>query len=142
MDRKMSEIYGHHSITNFSQDTDNSHLQGLGDELSHDSITRALANLELTSKDHWKLVKLIVRNIEDECTSLSIDDLIVEEPHSKEPNVVASYFDHSQYRTVKGTNIINAAYIPYKARVSLDFVIIRKFEYKIDLQGKPFRQRT
>ena len=68
-------------------------------------FTRALADRELTSKDYWKLVKPIIREIQNQNASLSIDDLIVEKPHSEESGVIAYYFDHTQGRTVKGMNI-------------------------------------
>ena len=155
MDREMIDIYSDYLITNFGQATATSLSNVLNGELSHDSITRALADRELTSKDYWKLAKPIIREIQDENASLflaphqhltglgrSIDDLIVEKPHSEESGVIGYYFDHTKGRSVKGMNIVDAAYITSKARVPLDFVVVKKLEYKVDLQGKPFRPQT
>ena len=142
MDREMIDIYSDYLITNFGQATATSLSNILNGELSHDSITRSLADRELTSKDYWQYVKPTIREIQDENASLSIDDLIVEKPHSEESGVIGYYFDHTKGRTVKGMNIVDAAYITSKARVPLDFVVVKKLEYKVDLQGKPFRPQT
>jgi DDE superfamily endonuclease len=142
MDREMIDIYSDYLITNFGQATATSLSNVLNGELSHDSITRSLADRELTSKDYWKLVKPIIREIQDENASLSVDDLIVEKPHSEESGVIAYYFDHTQGRTVKGMNIVDVTYVAPTARVPLDFVMVKKLEYKVDLQGKAFRQQV
>jgi hypothetical protein len=154
MDREMIDIYSDYLITNFGQAT-TSLSNVLNGELSHDSITRSLADRELTSKDYWQYVKPTIREIQDENANLflapyqhltgldrSIDDLIVEKPHSEESGVIGYYFDHTKGRSVKGINIVDAAYIAPTARVPLDFVVVKKLGYKVDLQGKPFRQQT
>ena len=155
MNREMIDLYSDYLITNFGQATATSLSNVLNGELSHDSITRSLADRELTSKDYWQFVKPTIREIQDANASLSIDDLIVEKPHSEESGVIAyflapqqhlsglgRYFDHTKGRSVKGINIVDAAYITAKARVPLDFVVVKKLEYKVDLQGKPFRPQT
>ena len=86
----------------------------------HDSITRALADRELTIKDYWQYVKPTIREIQDETASLSIDDLIVEKPYSEESGVIGYYFDHAKGRSVNGMNIVDVDYIAPKARVPLD----------------------
>ena len=142
MDREMIDIYSDYLITNFGQATATSLSNVLNGELSHDSITRALADRELTSKDYWRQVKPTVREIQDENASISIDDLITEKPHSEESGVIGYYFDHTKGRSVKGINIVDATYVAPKARVPLDFVVVKKLEYKVDLQGKAFRQQV
>ena len=57
----MIEIYSDYLITNFGQATAISRSNVLDAELSHDSITSALADRQLTSKDDWKPVKPIIR---------------------------------------------------------------------------------
>jgi hypothetical protein len=142
MDREMIEIYSDYLITNFGQATAISLSNVLNGELSHDSITRSLADRELTSKDYWKLAKPIIREIQDENASLSIDDLIVEKSHSEESGVIAYYFDHTQGRTAKGMNIVDVTYVAPTARVPLDFVMVKKLEYKVDLQGAAVGPRS
>ena len=46
--------------------------------VSHDKITRFLSENEFNSKDLWKLVKKVVRQIESEDSVLIIDDTIEE----------------------------------------------------------------
>ncbi len=111
MNRKMIDIYSDYLITNFGQATATSLSNVLNGELSHDSITRFLTERELTSKDYWLLVKPTIREVQDENASISLDDVIVEKPHSEETGVIAYYFDHTQGRTVKGMNIVDATYV-------------------------------
>jgi hypothetical protein len=56
--------------------------------------------------------------------------------------VTAYYFDHTQGKTVKGTNIVDATYVTPQARVPLDFEVVKKLGYEVDLQGRPFRAQT
>jgi DDE superfamily endonuclease len=142
MDRKMIDIYSDYLITNFGQATATSLSNVLNGELSHDSITRSLADRELTSQDYWRQVKPTIREIQDENAIISIDDMIAEKPYSEESGVIAYYFDHTQGRAVKGINIVDAIYVAPKARVPLDFVVVKKLGYKVDLKGNPFRQQT
>ena len=90
MDREMIDIYSDYLITNFGQATATSLSNVLNGELSHDSITRALADRELTSKDYWRQVKPVIREIQDENAIISIDDLIAQKPHSEESGVIGS----------------------------------------------------
>lgn len=74
-------------------------------------ITSAIAfQQELDSKAFWKepgrrTVKPFVRQIENQEAWLSIDDVIVEKPHSAENEVISYHFDHSKGKAVKGINI-------------------------------------
>jgi hypothetical protein len=155
MDREMIDTYSDYLITNFGQATAISLSNVLGGELGHDSITKALADRGLTSKGYWKLIKPTIREIQDENASLffaprqhltglgrSIDGLIVEKQHSDESGMIAYYFNHTKRRNVKGINIVDASYVAPKARVPMDFVVVKKLGYRVDLQGKPLRQQT
>ena len=132
MNRKMIDLYSDYLITNFGQATAKGLSNVLDGELSHDSITRFLADHELTSKDYWQIAKTKIREIQNENASISIDDVIVEKPHSEENGVIAYYFDHTQNRTVKGMNIVDATYITPTARVPLDFEVVKKLEPHLD----------
>jgi integrase len=70
MDREMIDIYSDDLITNFGQATATSLSNVLNGQLSHDSLTRSLADRELTSKDYWHYVKPTIREIQDENASL------------------------------------------------------------------------
>ena len=53
------------------------------EELSHDQITRFLRKEEFNSKELWKEVKKVVREIEDENGVLIFDDTIQEKKMDK-----------------------------------------------------------
>ena len=46
-------------------------------DVSHDQVTRMLANLECTSKSLWKIVKPLVRQHESQDACLIFDDSIM-----------------------------------------------------------------
>ena len=132
MNREILDLYSDYLITNFGQATATGLSNVLDGEISHDTITRSLAERELTSKDYWQLAKTKIREVQDENASISIDDVIVEKPSSEENGVIAYYFDHTQNRTVKGMNIVDATYITATARVPLDFEVVKKLEPHLD----------
>ena len=54
----------------------------LGGSLSHDHITRTIAQPELDQKAFWQLVKPSVRAVERDEGCICVDDFLVEKPHS------------------------------------------------------------
>ena len=142
MDREMIDLYSDYLITNFGQATATGLSSVLNGEISHDSITRFLSDRELTSKDYWQLVKPVIRRIQEANAYISIDDVIVAKPHSEETGAIAYYFDHTTSRTLKGMNIVDATYVTSFGRVPLDFEVVKKLEYKVDFEGKPFRDQV
>lgn len=79
----------------------------LDNQMKHDYISDALGQSGLDSQLFWKKVKPFVRKIEQEDSVLSIDDVIVEKPHSAENNIICYHYDHTKGRSVKGMNIVN-----------------------------------
>ena len=75
--------------------------------ITHDYISDALSQGGLSQKVFWQKVKPFVRKIEDEDAVLSIDDFIIDKPHSGENNVIAYHYDHTRGRSVKGINVLN-----------------------------------
>ena len=142
MDREMIDLYSDYLITNFGQATATGLSSVLNGEISHDSITRFLSDRELTSKDYWQLVKPVIRRIQEANAYISIDDVIVAKPHSEETGAIAYYFDHTTSRTLKGMNIVDATYVTSFGRVPLDFEVVKKLEYKVDFEGKAFRDQV
>lgn len=142
MTHELIDLYSDYLITAFGQ-VSATHLSNVLDgQISHDAITRFLSSRELTSKDCWQLVKPIIREVQDENANLSIDDVIVEKPHSLENGVIAYVYDHTSGQTVKAMNIVDVSYVTPTARVPLDFEVVKKLEYQVDLQGKPFRAQV
>ena len=79
----------------------------LNNELKHDYISDFLAQRDLDQKAFWKEIKSFVRQIEGEEAWISIDDVIVDKPHSTENEIISYHFDHTKGKSVKGINIVN-----------------------------------
>jgi hypothetical protein len=74
----------------------------LDGDMSHDQVTRFLSERPYTSKDLWREVKPIVRQIEKEDSYLIFDDTIQEKNWTDENEVICWHYDHCKGRTVKG----------------------------------------
>ena len=79
----------------------------LNHELKHDYISDFLSQKDLDQKAFWKEIKSFVRQIEGDQAWISIDDVIVEKPHSSENEIISYHFDHTKGQSVKGINIVN-----------------------------------
>ncbi len=143
MNRELIDLYSDYLITAFGQTSATNLSRVLNHEISHDTITRFLTNKELTSRDFWKIVKPEIRRIQKPNAMIAIDDFIVEKPYSDENGVIAWFFDHTTNEYVQGMNIVDAVYITQAARMPLDLEVVKKLEYKIDIEtGKPFREQV
>ena len=67
----------------------------LNDEVSHDQVTRMLANSHLDSKTIWRVVKSQMRKIEGSEGVLIIDDSVGEKPYMDENSIVTYHYDNS-----------------------------------------------
>lgn len=113
----------------------------LGQALSHDHITRMLAQQELDQKEFWRLVKPAVRRIERDDGCIVVDDFLVEKPHSTANSIITSNWDHAQKRYVLGINVLNFLYTIGLGKESINlplaFEVITKTEpYKDPKTGK------
>ena len=143
MNRKLINIYSDFLITSFGQTTATNLAQVLNNEISHDTITRFLADKELNSRDFWKIIKPEIRRIQKQNAMIAIDDFLIEKPYSNENGVIAFYFDHVTGKYVKAINVVDAVYLTDEAEIPLDLEVIKKLEYKIDIKtAKPFREQT
>lgn len=98
---------------------------------SHDSITRMLAQKELSQKEYWSSIKTVVREVESlEEGVISVDDVITHKPHSAENELISWYYDHTSGQSAKGINIITFTYvnpsIEPKVKLPLAFELVRK----------------
>lgn len=82
----------------------------LGNALSHDHITRAVAQPGLQQKDFWKLVKPFVRQIERDDGCIVVDDFLVEKPHSTPNSIITVNWDHAKQRYSLSINVLNFLY--------------------------------
>lgn len=104
------ELYVDYLIANQGQVSaiDMSHI--LGNTLSHDHITRTIAQEELDQKDFWKLVKPFVRRIERDDGCIVVDDFLVDKPHSTPNSIITVNWDHARQRYVLSMNVLNFLY--------------------------------
>src|SRR3954468_24092665 len=108
MNKKLLELYSDYLLSAFSHTTATGLSAMTGGSVSHDKITRFLANEELDSAALWLLVKPVVRRLDrqeeepEEPAVLIIDDTIEEKPYTDESELVCWHYDHSKGRNVKG----------------------------------------
>jgi hypothetical protein len=126
MNKSMIDLYSDYLITAYRQTGATKLSIALDGAISHDKITRELSGRFLTSSDYWKYIKPTLRELQEENAMIAIDDFILEKPDSDENSVVAYYYDHKSGRAVKGTNIVDAAYITSRGRIPLDFEVVTK----------------
>ncbi len=101
--------------------------------VSHDQVTRILANHEFDSKSLWKIVKPLVREHEHIDSCLIFDDTILHKPYTDENEVICWHHDHAIGRSVKGVNLLTTFYYSQNGeqplKLSVDFDIVRKYSY-------------
>ena len=110
MNKDLLELYSDYLLSAFSYTTATGLSAMTNGAISHDKITRFLAEKELDSPALWRLVKPPVREFEgdEEGGVLIVDDTIEEKPYTDESELICWHYDHSQGRTVKGINLLSA----------------------------------
>ncbi len=107
--------------------------------VSHDQVTRMLANYEINSKTLWLNVKSLVRQHEHIDGCLIFDDSIIHKPHTDENDIVCWHYDHTVGKAVKGINLLSTFYYSQigeqPLKVPLAFDIIAKYSY-CDIKSK------
>jgi hypothetical protein len=146
MGRDILDLYSDYLLYSNSQTTATGLSRLLGDELSHDKITRFLSTELLNEKVLWKKVKKQVRTIEEEDACLIFDDTIIEKPYMDENEIICWYYDHKESRTVKGINLLSAFYSCEKdgeaVRLPIGFRIITKTEEYTDEKSGEQKRRS
>lgn len=132
MNREMLEIYTDYLLSSFGQTTATGLSMLMDGAISHDQVTRFLQRGNFDSRQLWKLVKPVVREIEHEDGVLIFDDTIAEKKWTDENEIIAWHFDHSQGRSVKGVNILNCLYQVDRASIPVAFEVVRKTEHYTD----------
>lgn len=110
--------------------------------MSHDQVTRFLSEREYTSKDLWREVKTVVRQIEKEESYLIFDDTIQEKAWTDENEVVCWHYDHCKGRSVKGINLLNALYYTDEVSIPVAFEVIRKPLQFCDLKTRRVKRAS
>jgi hypothetical protein len=82
--------------------------------ISHDEITRFLANANFNNKVLWLKVKSIVQEhqrIKNVKIYLAIDDTYVEKAYMEKNDLICTHYDHAKGRYITGVNIVTLFFI-------------------------------
>jgi hypothetical protein len=130
MNTDLLELYSDYLISAFGHTTATGLSKMTGGVVSHDKITRFLSEQELNSSELWRLVKPLVREVEDEESGvLIIDDTIEEKPYTDESELLCWHYDHSKGRNVKGMNLLSTLYQVGDLSVPVAFELVKKTEW-------------
>ena len=143
MNKELLDFYTDYLITSTCQTTATGLSELLSDSISHDKITRFLSSEDYTSKQLWKLVKPIVREVSLQEGILVFDDSISEKPYTDENELVCWHYDHSKGRSVKGINLLTGLYVG-KDDISLPVVydLIKKDKTTPDGKRKSSKSKN
>lgn len=108
------DLYSDYLISSIGPTTATGLSKLVDGEISHDQVTRMLADPKMTSKEWWQLVKPQVRKVERADGFIIIDDSIVEKPYTDENEIICWHYDHSKGCNVKGINFIMMLYYVQK----------------------------
>jgi hypothetical protein len=126
MDRTMLDLYTDYLICSGHYRTATGLSDLLEGAVSHDQVTRFLSQGEYGSKELWRKVKPLVREVETSDGFLIIDDTLEEKPYTDENEIVCWHFDHTQGKTVKGINLVSAVVRYGEVALPVGFEVVRK----------------
>lgn len=129
--QKLMDLYSDYLLSSPSAVSALVLVKVLNDSYSHDSITRMLAQPELSQRNFWKGIKSVIRRIESEQAVISIDDTLEHKPHSSENELIAWHWDHSNNVSVKGIQMVTYTYVQEvsateKVQLPLAWDLVRK----------------
>ncbi len=149
MNRELLELYSDYLLSAFSHTTATGLSAMTAGAVSHDRVTRFLASEEFDSAALWRLVKPLVRQLEDESGHsgvLIIDDTIEEKPYTDESELICWHYDHSKGRSVKGINLISTLYqVGHRAgeaSIPVAFELVKKSEWIFDEKKGKWRRKS
>ena len=102
------------------------------DKYSKDKIYRFLSSGEFCEKNFWLTIKPMLKNIQNNNACISVDDTIIEKPHTKENDVVSYCYDHTKSKCVKGVNLLSVTYKTSEASLPINYRVIRKNKISTD----------
>lgn len=142
MDKTLLDLYSDYLLSSYTA-TPATRLSALVQgAISHDKITRFLAEDVPKSRDLWHIVKPHVRAVESVDGVLVLDDSIEEKPYTDENDIVCWHYDHSRGRQVKGINFMTALYHSQGVSLPVAFQIVAKTEHYRDEDTKTEKRRS
>ncbi|WP_320046386.1 transposase [uncultured Ilyobacter sp.] len=109
---------------------------------SKDKIYRFLSSGEFCEKNFWLTIKPMLRSIQNNNACISVDDTIIEKPHTKENEVVSYCYDHTKSKCVKGINLLSMTYKTNDASLPINHRIIRKDEILTDSSSDKVKRKS
>ncbi|SDW20938.1 DDE superfamily endonuclease [Nitrosomonas communis] len=110
MKTKYPDLYTDYLISTTGYATATELSPMLDGEISHDQVTRFLSERKYTSRNLWREVKSVVRQIEQEKGYLIFDESVQQKAWTDENEIVCWHYDYCKGRTVKGISLLNALY--------------------------------
>ncbi len=107
---QLLDLYSDYALSTFGLVTAVGLSELIDRGYSHDKISRFLGQKKLVPKDFWKMVKALIRKIENDNGIIAIDDTIEEKPHTTENDIVCWHWDHSKNMNIKGIQVLNFLY--------------------------------
>lgn len=138
----MLDLYTDYLICSFGQASATGLARLLSNEISHDAVTRFLSAEPKTSANLWRVVKPLVRAVEQEDGVLIIDDSIEEKPSTDEHELISWHYDHSKDRTVKGLNFLTALYHAAEVSLPVAFDLVTKTVEYFDPKTKKRKRKS
>lgn len=142
MSRDLLDLYSDYLLSSFGATTATGLSKLLAGAVSHDQVTRFLAEKVKTSSDLWRVVKPLVRQIESEEGVLIFDDSIEEKPYTDENSIICWHYDHTQGRNVKGINFLTTLYHSQEVSLPVAFHLVAKTEEYLDKKSGKMKRRS
>ena len=139
---ELLDLYSDYLISSYGQVTATGLSEVLGGQISHDKITRMLAEPKRTGRELWQVVKPLIRKIEGKDGVLIIDDSVAEKPSSDENELICWHWDHSKGRAVKGINFVTAMYHRQGISLPICFELVVKTELYFDPKDQKMKRRS
>lgn len=140
---ELKDLYADYLLCSTGQTTATGLSRLVNNSISHDKVTRLLTEDNFNSKELWKRVKPLIRELESSDGVIGIDDSIAEKPYTDENELICWHYDHSKGRSVKGINFMTASYAEEDFSLPMVAECIRKEQEIIDKKtGKKKRKSS
>lgn len=136
------ELYTDYLISNNGKATATGLSAMMDNEVSHDQMTRFLSKNDFGSKELWKRVKKIVREVESEDGCLIFDDTVEEKKWTDENNIMCWHFDHTVGKSIRGINMLNALYYSNGVSIPIAFEIVKKSIQFSDIKTRKVKRKS
>lgn len=143
MNEKVFDLYTDFLISSFGPATATGMARMLDGEVSHDQVTRMLAEAPKTSADLWRVSKPLIRQMQQPDAVLSVDDSLSEKLYTDQNDIICWHWSHSLKRHVKGIEFLTLFYTVGEVSLPIAFDLVEKTEQYLDEKtGKPKRRSS